>query len=197
MGDQKLAITSFIRQYFLVIFFALLGFTFIGIGLYQTLVPKVPAVVFEEGEIEEIVVDVSGAVIKPGVYVLESNMRMNDAVIAAGGLSADADREYIARSMNMASGLVDGQKVYIPIMGENEPVEIISEAVVSDNLVSSGLVGLNSGSQSELDSLPGVGPATIEKIVDGRPYTTVEELLSKDILGKATYEKVKDLVDTR
>ena len=56
------------------------------------------------------------------------------------------------------------------------------------------MVSVNSASQSELESLPGIGPVTAGKIIDGRPYNQVEELLERKIVGKATFEKIKNLI---
>ncbi len=195
MDSKKLAALTFLRQYFLVILFAFLGFLFVGIGLYQTFSTPKEEVVFEEEEKAEIFVDVSGAVISPGVYSLTSGARIQDAVIAAGGLSADADRASIARSMNMASEVLDGAKIYIPFEGENVSDTAITEGLSGNTLsVNDGLIDINSATQGELDSLPGVGPVTIDKIVAGRPYTSVDELLSKEVLRQATYNKIKELV---
>lgn len=198
MGVKRLAITSFLRQYFLVILFALLGFLFVGIGLYQTFSAPQEEVVFVEESEEEIFVDVSGAVIAPGVYALLSGARINDAVIAAQGLSADADRVRIEKTINMASEVSDGDKIYMPFEGEIVEQTPITEESSGNNIsVNDGLVDINTATQAELDGLPGVGPVTIDKIVSGRPYSSVQELLSKEILGQATYEKVKDLVTAR
>src|SRR3989344_2919842 len=65
-----------------------------------------------------IIVDIEGAVIKPGVYVLNSSSRLQDALIKAGGFSDKADRKEIALNMNLASQLTDGSKIYIPFIGE-------------------------------------------------------------------------------
>jgi len=193
-NDTKLAVTSFIRQYGLVVFFGLLGVLFIWIGLFTSNGANETPIVFEEAQEKDIFVDVSGAVISPGVFKLKSNSRFQDAVISAGGLGVDADRDYISKSMNMAEEVHDGQKIYIPFEGEEEEsVEALS--VDKDEADSrNGLVDLNSASQSELDALPGIGPVTIEKIVDGRPYLHIDELLERGVVGKAQFEKIKDLV---
>lgn len=130
----------------------------------------------------EIVVDVDGAVLAPGVYKLAKDSRMNDVITAAGGLAQEADRSRI----NLAAKVLDGQKVYIPVVGG--PVgQIAGESV-------NGPISINSDSQSRLESLPGVGPVTASKIIASRPYSSLEELKTKKAVGSATYEKIKDLI---
>lgn len=131
---------------------------------------------------EMVWVDVSGAVEKPGVYELGKGSRIKDALAAAGGLSETAEREYLEKIINMAEEVEDGQKIYIPSGGSG----MIDE--------SSGLININSASTSELDTLWGVGSARAEAIVDGRPFSKVEELLSKGVLPENVYEKIKDKV---
>jgi len=136
----------------------------------------------------QIIVHVDGAVVKPGIYNLSSDSRVNDAVEAAGGFSTGADRSKV----NLAAKIADGQKVYVPKVGESMAgTKSITSATGSE---SSGLVSINSASQSELEGLPAIGPVTAGKIINGRPYSQVDDLLSKKIVGKSTFEKIKELV---
>src|SRR3989344_2035035 len=102
------------------------GLIFLGIGLIQFFGQKQTEVKFEKGSTvlgsesdstAKIKVDVEGAVISPGVYELSSGARVQDALIAAGGLASDADRN----SINLAAKMADGQKIYIPKKGEEAP----------------------------------------------------------------------------
>jgi len=138
-----------------------------------------------EGE-GEIYVDVGGAVIKPGMYQLEGGARVNDGLVVAGGLAGSADRDWVSKNLNLAMKLVDGQKLYIP--QENE---VISNG---QGQTLSGLININSASVAELDRLWGVGEATAKKIIDGRPYGSVEELLTKKVVKTNVYEAIKDEV---
>lgn len=135
-------------------------------------------------EAVEVVVDVSGAVARPGVYTLSANLRVNDAIAAAGGIVEGADTSKI----NLAAKIGDGQKIYVPASGEvtSDKGQGISRAT--------GLVNINSASESELDTLPGVGPVTAQKIIAARPYSALEELLSKKAVGSSTFEKIKNLI---
>lgn len=143
--------------------------------------------VLGEAKPAEIVVDVDGAVNSPGVYTLGSNSRVNDAVAAAGGLSADADSSRV----NLAGKLGDGQKVYVPSYAkatEGKP----SNTDLMSNFTN--LISINSAGESELDTLPGIGPVTAGKIIAGRPYSSIDELVSKKAVSKSVFEKIKDLV---
>ena len=134
-------------------------------------------------------VDVSGAVENAGVYQLPNNSRIEDAIKLAGGFSEKANQEYISKYLNMAQKLSDGSKVYVP--SEGEQVSSIGTTQVA-GVSTSSQVNINTASESELDSLPGVGPVTASKIISGRPYQSVDELQSKKIVSKAVFEKIKD-----
>ena len=143
-----------------------------------------------EDELSEIMVDVSGAVVKPGLYKLENNARINDALVMAGGLSEDVDQDWFSKNLNLAKKLVDGQKLYIPLKGEtNNDAPLQSKGTsLTDK------ININSASVSQLDTLWGVGEATANKIIEGRPYGSVEELLTKKVVNSNVYERLKDKV---
>ncbi len=156
-----------------------------------------PDLVFEESKVEEknteLVIDVSGAVMNPGVYKLASGSRMVDALASAGGLSSEADRDYVEKNINLAGKVSDGLKIYIPRVGE----DILVEAQSSGGSIGSTggqVININLASSTDLEALPGVGEVTAQKIIDGRPYASIDELQSKDIVGDATYEKIKDQI---
>ena len=135
---------------------------------------------------QKILVDVSGAVVIPGVYQLPAGARLELAIKVAGGLTAEADKEYVAKSLNLASILSDGAKVYIPQKRERGFQQ-------TDNK-SAKLVNLNTASAAELETLPGIGPKTAEKIINGRPYQSIDDLLLRKIVGKSVFEKIKDKI---
>lgn len=179
------------------IILALIGTALIGAGLSTTNIFKnssepefIPAQKSEEAK-GEIVVDVSGAVKKPGVYTLEAGSRVNEAIEQAGGYTKEADQNWISKNINLAAKLADAQKIYIAKEGESGIVSGASQPTTS-NL--SSKININSASESELDSLPGIGEVRTGKIIAGRPYSSIEELLSKKILGEGTFEKIKNQI---
>jgi len=150
----------------------------------------------EESEDGEVFVDVGGAVMESGLYKLGGGARVNDALVAAGGLSEKADRDWFLKNINLAQKVSDGSKIYIVFKGESQSVGVVSEGssgVVAGTRVT-GKINVNIASATELDRLWGVGPATAEKIINGRPYSSVEELKTKKVLKSNVYERIKDEV---
>ena len=208
----KEIVVGFIKKNALFLGLVCLGSVFVLVGLVQyfstnssddvTFTTSSEAEVKGASEtVEQVSVDVEGEVEKPGVYTLKSGDRIQDALIKAGGLSPKADREYVSRRINQAQKVTDGMKVYIPALGEiSTPSTNTSVAVpslVSEESTSefiSGLININSASESELDTLPKVGPATAKKIITSRPYANIEELVVKKVLGQKTYEGLKDKI---
>jgi len=132
-----------------------------------------------------ITVDVEGAVINPGVYTLSAGARVEGAITAAGGLGSDVDSEAFAKTINRAAKITDGAKLYIPKVGEDQTSHNLSTT-------QSGLVSVNFATAAELDVLAGVGPVTAQKIIDNRPYSDLNELVSKKAIGPSLYEKLKN-----
>jgi competence protein ComEA len=142
---------------------------------------------------KHITIDVEGSVVKPGIYSLPEGSRVQAALAAAGGFAKDADRQQVAKQLNLASPLTDGGKLYIPAVGEQMPAggESSTGSVAG---IATGFINLNTATQSELESLPGIGPVTAQKIIDGRPYQKLEDLTEKKAVGESVFGKIKDLV---
>lgn len=134
-------------------------------------------------------VDVSGAVHTPGVYNLPVDSRVDEAIREAGGVRDDADPEYISKSLNLAQKVSDGMKIYIPRKGDNV-LQLQGQALE----VKGNVINVNNASLDELDKLSGVGPVTAQKIIENRPYSSIEELYTKKAVSRAVYEGIKDKV---
>lgn len=148
---------------------------------------------------DAIVVDVAGAVASPGVVELKDGARVADALGAAGGLAEDAD----LTSVNRAARLTDGQRVYVPRVGEQvAPVEGDGSAGAAGEGTQSTATGqavnINTAGLAELDALPGVGPATAQAIIDDReangPFTAPEDLMRVSGIGEKKFEKLKSSI---
>lgn len=137
------------------------------------------------GQASSIIIDIAGAVAKPGVYSLPGGSRVENAIAAAGGLSGDVDSDRLAKVVNRAAKLSDGAKIYIPTLTGWNPAITLPDAGFHP-------VSINVASQQELEALPGIGPATAKKIISGRPYTDLSELVAKKAMGQALFEKLKD-----
>ena len=141
-------------------------------------------------ETGELVVDVEGGVIEPGIHHLPAGSRVADALAAAGGYAESADLAAAAQSLNLAAEVVDGQQILVPVIG----VGAGEEGGDGDN---GGLLNLNRATQAELEDLPGIGPVTAERIISAReeqPFTTLEELVTRDVLTARQLEQITDLV---
>ena len=133
-------------------------------------------------------VDVEGGVNSPGIHRLPPGSRVADALAAAGGYADSADLAAAAQSLNLAAAVVDGQQIYVPVVGG---------ASVGGEGGGVGLVNLNRASQSELEALPGIGPVTAEKIIaarDEQPFSTLDELVTREVLTARQLEQIADLV---
>lgn len=141
-----------------------------------------------------VVVDVAGYVMNPGVYKLPSSSRIGDALVAAGGLSASADRDWVAKTINLAEKVKDGGKIYIPAKVVTKVTGEVEGESVSEAVVNNGKVNINTASESELDSLVGIGEVRAKAIIEGRPYASTEELMSNAKISQSVYEGIKDQV---
>lgn len=134
----------------------------------------------------EIVVSISGEVMAPDAYQLPANARVKDLVVAAGGLSRDAD----AAQINLAQRLSDEQHVHIPKLGSATP----SASAAGEG----GKININSASASELEELPGIGEVMAGKIIDYRTahgaFQKIEDLQLVSGLGKNVYDKIAPLI---
>lgn len=141
-----------------------------------------------------LVVDVQGAVKRPGVVLLPPGSRVADALAAAGGYARDADLNAAAASLNLAAPLTDGAQVYVPVIG------VAAGPGVGGGGGGGGgstLVNLNSATPEELEALPGVGPVTVQKIVAARaeqPFATLDELVDREVLNRGQLEEIRTLV---
>lgn len=146
----------------------------------------------------EMYVDVDGAVASPGVYRLKDGARVSQAIDAAGGLTPDAD----VTGLNRASKVADGQKIYVPKVGEQMVAAgdgadggAAASSGVGD---ATGLVNINTASASELQTLSGIGPSMAQSIIDERTqngaFTSVDDLMRVSGIGEKKFAKIKDCI---
>lgn len=144
-----------------------------------------------------IVVDVAGAVVAPGVYRLMPGARVGDAIEAAGGFSPRVDAARVAAELNLAAAVADGQQVRVPSRDDPEDGGEPSGAATGSGASSGALINLNSATQGELESLPGIGPVTATKIIDARSvshFRAIEELRERGLVGQKTFDMIKALI---
>lgn len=134
---------------------------------------------------ELLIVHVSGSVKRAGVYQLEKDKRIIDAIEKAGGMLEEADSD----ALNLAEKIKDGMKIYVPKKGE--------KPTTSTNLKSQSYIDLNLAEKEELMTLPGVGEKTADKIIayrEAQPFEKVEDLLKVSGFGKKKMEALKGLI---
>lgn len=157
-----------------------------------------------------VLVDISGAVSTPGVYCFEKGSSVIDAVKKANGFLPDAGFKYISMKMNLATTMADNSKIYIPFETDyncnlltfslpKEVVDITIPQLPNDEDQESPegdseCISINNGSQEQLETLDGVGPSTALKIIQGRPYMVLEDLLNVSGIGEATFNKFKESI---
>jgi competence protein ComEA len=139
---------------------------------------------------EDVVVDVAGAVAKPGVYRLPAGSRVNDAVERAGGATGAGDVEQI----NLAARLADGQQVVVPARLKG-PAGVAAGAAGTDSTATSGPISLGTATVEELDTIEGIGPVTAQNIVDYRDehggVSSIDQLDEIDGIGPATMDALR------
>jgi competence protein ComEA len=154
--------------------------------------PAAPPVETATAAPTAVVVDVVGAVRRPGLYRLRQGDRIADAVARAGGAGAKADLTLI----NLAAPLADGQQVVVPARGA--AAANAAAGAAAPGTAPAGPVHLNTATLEQLDSLPGVGPVTAQKILDYRQkhgsFSSVDELDAVPGIGPARMDQLKDLV---
>jgi competence protein ComEA len=166
---------------FVLVIMALIALGYGGFWLYTT---------FQADEPVVIVVDVAGAVHNPGVYELSKESRVQDAIRAAGDFTPDADESAI----NRAAPLEDGARLFIPTKPAAAD-DTSTPPVDSDE----GPVHINTADTYALQTLPGIGPVTAERIIEYRTsqglFTRIEDLQNVEGIGPGTFEKIKSLIE--
>lgn len=173
----------------------LAGFALAGALIYVSRSPTGDPVPLLPAPTESpLVVQVVGAVPRPGVYEFPEGARIRDAIDAAGGLLTDAEVE----ALNLAEPLADGQKLVIPFASDAGGTPAPTLAAATGTPAATELVNINTATLAQLDSLPGIGPTTAQKIIDYRttngPFARIEDIQNVSGIGPSTFEKLKLLI---
>lgn len=209
-------IVDFAKHYLVECIFIFVAMVCTSAVVYLTFLPQKPmqeeikenSFVEEEKENATLFVDVSGAVYNPGVYEVKNSSRIKDLLDLAGGATETADQGFIKRSINLARLVSDQEKIYIPfqnditqgyiqeqtrILDYTSPLISHSQSALTKQAVTK--ISLQYATLDELDTLPGIGQVTAQKIMDNRPYATIDELVQKKIMSKTVFEKIKQLIE--
>ena len=159
------------------------------------------------GGAPDLVVDVEGAVLRPGVVRLPSGARVGEAIAAAGGYSPSVDVDRAPLVINLAAPVTDGDRIRVPAVGDADeaattagqavPTAVVGDGSEAPGAAASAPIDLNRATQAELEALPGIGPVTARKIIEARDsarFAAVQDLRDRKLVGAATYAKIAPLV---
>ena len=200
-------VDNFFYKYRYLVFLFLLGIIFVLLGIFISKnfsSGKNNIEIIDDNEkeknVSEIVVEIAGEVIKPGVYKLSDDSRIEDLLVLSGGVSQNANRDWMEKNLNRAAKLSDGQKVYIPSIDEQSNVLSANDGGTYQNVSSdftsqgSGFIDINAATQKELESLSGIGQVYAQKIIEYRPYSNIEEIVTKAKIPQKTFDKIKSQI---
>lgn len=186
-----------LKSALLILYGLLAGFLLAGLILLVGQQPRGHAVqLLPTFTVQPVVVEVAGAVRSPGIYRLDPGSRLAQAVEAAGGFLAEADTGLV----NQAARINDGDKIIIPGPGVPEttiylPIEITRPTGV----VGAKIINVNTASEQELETLPGIGPTRAKQICRYRQehglFDKIEDLLDVPGIGPVTFEQIKSLIE--
>lgn len=145
---------------------------------------------------EKIIIHVTGAVKKQGIVEVENGARISDVIDATGGITNEADLTKI----NLAYEVEDGQKIYVPNINDRTNIESITkeagENVLEENNVKNSKVNINTASQTELETLSGIGPSTALKIINYREengdFKKIDDIKNVPGIGESKFESLKE-----
>lgn len=152
--------------------------------------------IIEKDEKKKIIVHVAGQVRDEGIIEIEEGDRVADAIEEAGGLLDDADLSNI----NLAYILSDGQKIYIPSIydeQEREEGNSLNSGIVGNNqTTNNSKININTATQSQLQSITGIGPSTAKNIIKYRQengqFSSIEEIMEVSGIGEAKFASIED-----
>lgn len=169
-------------------------------------IEKISNIIEEDQEVDDniienkIVIHITGEVEEEGVIELEKGARISDAIEEAGGTTEEADLS----NVNLAYGLSDGQKVKIPNINEKDGEIIVVEEKAGDNIIIEGnkskeeKININKAAQTEIETLPGIGPSTALKIITYRnehgKFKNIEDIKNVSGIGDSKFENIKEYI---
>lgn len=169
-------------------------------------IEKISNIIEEDQEVDDniienkIVIHITGEVEEEGVIELEKGARISDAIEEAGGTTEEADLS----NVNLAYSLSDGQKVKIPNINEKDEEIIVVEEKAGDNIIIEGnkskeeKININKATQTEIETLPGIGPSTALKIINYRnehgKFKNIEDIKNVSGIGDSKFENIKEYI---
>ncbi|RCW45409.1 MULTISPECIES: helix-hairpin-helix domain-containing protein [unclassified Halanaerobium] len=153
--------------------------------------------VLREKENEKIIIYITGEIKNPGVYQVASDDRLINLVELAGGFTKKADKEKI----NLASPLIDGEKIEIPKKRAADEIKFIEQPGENGSSLPDDKINVNRANRKELEKITGIGPGKAKNIIDYRDnngfFTSFDQLLNVSGIGEKTLEKIKGEISLR
>jgi competence protein ComEA len=182
MHHQRILIFSLVSNLLLIVVVGVLLYP--HDSLFQSRL-STDNIIFESShsnDNEGFYVEILGQVKNPGVYYIRNKTLVLQVLDLAGGITSDADLSYIHKSIYLSKYVEPQQKIYIPAQNES----IVTSSIQSSNV----LISINQATQSELENLSGVGSVTAQKIIAGRPYSRIGDLVEMRIVTQGVYDKI-------
>ena len=196
------------KQALYVLMGVLAGFLLAGLVFFISRLPSGETIALQPAPtLAPIAVDVAGAVTRPGLYKFPDGSRVQDAIDAAGGLLADAN----TTAINLAARLEDGKQLDIPYKDGTAPATATQDPLFSfsspDGTTSSStsesssdseLININTATIEQVDTLPGIGKTTAQKIIEYREtngqFAAIEDIMNVAGIGSQTFDDIKNLI---
>jgi competence protein ComEA len=150
-------------------------------------------------------VDIAGAIKEPGVYCFKDGSKIVDVVKRASGFTEGVAYKYVAMKINLSELITNHQKIYIPFeedvyceVRNLQYIDAEGSSIQQNNNTNNqadstqSCININTASKDQLTTLDGIGESTAQKIIDTRPFTTIEDILNVSGIGESTYEKFKN-----
>lgn len=205
----KLAIIY--KKYFVVVLIIISGVTLFLVFTTRVIVPLQNSVVsnnevkqpnpnttYDDGK--TVFIDVSGAVLNPGVYEVPSDFRVIDALNKAGGMSNNADKPWVAKNLNLSLLITDTQKIYVPFVWDS----IDNKLSISQNISLSAdtkekndtikTLNINTASSEALLDLDGIGEKYVQEIFNNRPFENIDDLKNTTALSDTLIDKISTFI---
>ena len=202
------------KNFVIIIIIIILAISYVAINYFTKDDTSTDINILENMEISEekenrenlVVVHITGAVNKPGIVKLKEGSRIEDAIEAAGGLNEDSD----ITNVNLAYILEDGTKIKIPTIDDmknnkdsNYIIENSGSGVIisEENEISNTIININKANQTELETLPGIGPSLADRIINYREekgkFSKIEDIKNVTGIGDSKYSNIKDLIKVK
>ncbi len=141
----------------------------------------------------QLTVEISGAVQLPGVYQVAPEARWQEVLLMANGFDNGVDRQFVHQELNLAVRVKDQEKLYIPFASESASIRQRVPQETPSNQEPGARFIVNEASSALWDEIPGIGPARIQKIEEGLPYSSKDDFLARSGISESVYKNIEEI----